>query len=433
MNNNLIDTYAIVINSVNEFSLAVDAMQAGEKNIPMLTQLILSRETEISKFETITQELSQYLENFSFKSGCQFDDLQKNLQALFILNDKLTQMTLDAESLAGNPDLYGLMETIKQCRELTLTCYRKLVFKDIEKASKKIDNNLQKLSGLKQKFKEDGCVLNQMQEAIENEKPLLIKYMALWSELEQYLQNFPHSGEDNLAEVTKRIDIAKQMDSLIISIDKDINQIKPFYDRHNKESVVTNYTNTLQDIRRKMNSRNWQEYAARLQNVARQIPYVIRAFKEEKDALVHLRTTLEQRKPDIWKDDNEKILHSINKLLNTNTAIVKVDLNSLNKEILEATKKREREISATLEKYSWLSKNKYIGFHTSLIERYITYVNYQSEIESVRKERIKRIWKNIGKGVGIVLGIAIAIYIIWFLIAAVIAWAIFKIAIRSND
>jgi hypothetical protein len=31
MNNNMIDAYATVINSVNEFSLAIDAMQASKK------------------------------------------------------------------------------------------------------------------------------------------------------------------------------------------------------------------------------------------------------------------------------------------------------------------------------------------------------------------------------------------------------------------
>lgn len=429
----MIDAYATVINSVNEFSLAIDAMQASKKNIPILTQLIVSKATEISKFEKITQELSQYLENYRFQSGCKFDDIQNKLQTLFILNDKLAQMTLDVEVLAKYPDLYGLMDAIQICRVLELTCYNKLTFKDIEKVSQTIDNNLQKLSCLKQKFEENGCILNQIKEVKKEAMPLLTNFEALLLEIEQYIQNFPHSGEDNLAEVTKRIDIAKQMDSLITSIDKEINKIKPFYDRHNKESVVTNYTYTLQDIRKKMNSTNFDVYKTRLSNISNQILGVLCEFEEEKETLIQLRTTLKQCKPDIWKDDNEKILKSVDKLLNTNTATVKLDLNSLNKEISDARRKKKTDINETLEEYSWLLKDRYNSFHESLAGSYITYAYYRSEIDSTRRERTKRIWKNIGKGVAITVGIVAAIYIIYILIVVAIAWIIFKVAARSND
>ena len=429
----MISTYTTIINSVNEFSLATDTMLAGEKNIPILTQLILSKEAEISKFEKITQELSQYLENYRFQSGCQFDNLQNKLQALFILHDKLAQMTSDVELLAGYPDLYGSMNAINLCRELALRCYNKLTFDEIEKASQTIDTNLQKLSFLKQKFEKDGCVLNQMEEAVKKEMPLLTKYKALLLEIKQYIQTFPHLGEDNLAEVTRRIDIAKQMNDLITTIDKDINLIKPFYDRHNKESVISNYTNTLQSIYDKMDSRNWTEYTTRLKNISNQIPNVLFAFEEERDALIRLRTNLKQCKSDIWKNDNEKILYSVDKLLNTNTATVKLDLNSLNQAIIEAQKKKKADIRDMLDKYSWLLNDRYSSFHASLVERYITYANYKSEIESARQERTKRIWKNIGKGVAITVGIVVAIYVIYFLIVVAIAWIIFKVAARSND
>jgi hypothetical protein len=427
-----IQTYETLMESVGEYSLSTDALLDGEEKIASFSQLLTSRATEISEFNKVTDELTLYLDNYPFQTGCQFEDVQNQLHTLFRLRDKLQVMTLEARKVDDYPEVYGSKRIVELCRNLVLTCKDKLSLKDIERVEEIIESNTKKLLILQEQFSTDGFILERIREAVNNAQPLLKKYKALFKEIQQYVDGFPHTGEDNLLAVEKRINVAVQMDALLKSVEEQMKPIATLYNRHGKDLLMSRYSDTINETYGKMDSTNWESFKARLENIVTQIPSILSAFENERNALVLLNSSLD-RNYVLWREDSEKLKRKLSTLLSTDTNTVHLNLDDLNREIQRAQTKRETDIKQMTDHYPWLLRKKHCGFHENLIARYITYAEYESSVDAVRRERIKKIWKGIGIGIAVVAGVVLLYYIIVGIIAILVALGVLSMAARSSD
>ncbi len=402
-----VNIYEALLGSIEDLSRVEDDFCCGRDALTSLTKVVLEKEQEITKFTKISAELRGYFENYDFQSGFQFDRIHGELEALSELWGKLVTMGEVAKALSSYPDCYGSAKAIETCKGLVFACRDKLGFKDLDSVSKVVDSNIEKLLSIQKQFASDDYILGKIKEAIDKETKILSKYKAASAELQLYVKGFPHQGQDNLAEVEKYINTVIQIDAIISETGKQISLIEPFYDRHQKSSVVSAFARAQKEAHEHFICQDFEQCKHTFEGIIKQAQGVLTAFEKEKNELMQLQSSLEKQSPDIWKEDNARLMSKTNKFLADNLTQVPFNIEEVKKDIKKAKDKRKRDIHAMTTEYPWLTNEKYKGYHNNLISRYISYSEYKSAIESVRGERNKKILKGLGIGIAIVAGIGL--------------------------
>ena len=403
------DIYAALIDSIGELYSVTESVKKDKSALDSFSDYLTQNETEISKFENATNELCGFMNGYDFTKGFLLETMLEKTKKLHPLRLKLGQMGEEAKKIKVYPDRYGSQRAIEICRNLAIKCKEKLGLDETEKVSQIIDANINKLIEIQKEFQGDGYILLQINEMLDSNKALLVKYKAYYGEIQQYVSNFPHSDRKDLEIVNDRIETAKQVDVLIGSVQKHISLIQNYYDRYGKKNVVTKYRNTNDDIYVRMHYLDVNGYKTRLNEIIKQANAVSNEFEREYQDIVSILATLNQNKPDIWKEENEELKRKLTQLIDKDTRLVQLDLVKIKDTISAARRKRTSDIKETTEKYSWLVRNSYASFHKNLVSRYISYSEYKSAIAEARAERIKKILKIVGKVLLYTIGIPLLI------------------------
>jgi hypothetical protein len=416
------DVYASVIVSIGELFSVTESIKKGKAVLTSFSDYMTQNEEEISKFESVTNEVCGFMNSYDFSKGFHLESMLKKLQPIHSLRLKLRQMGGEAKKLTAYPDRYGSKRAIEICRSLSMKCKERLTLDEIEKVSQIVDTNINKLIEILKEFQGDGYILLQINEAIEANKGLLTKYKAFFAELQQYVAGFPHPERNDLAIVTERIETAKKLDTLLGNAQKSVAGIQNYYDRYGKNALVARYKSTTNDIFTRMHYVDVNGYKSKLCGIIKEVKEVSLKFEKEHQEIVNILSVLSQNKPEIWKEDNEELKKKLTQMIDRDTRMVQLDVDKIKNNITAAKRKRVNDIKVTTEKYSWLRWKKYTGFHDRLVSRYISYSEYQSAIADVRKERIINILKTIGKVLLFTVGIPF-----------VIIYFILKVIFGSND
>ena len=405
--NNIYDS---LISSIGELHNVTESLKKDKDVLSSFTDYLNQNEAEISKFGKASGELFFFLNNYDFSKGfLQIGSIHKKVKALHPLRLKLVKMGEEAKKLSFFPDRYGSQKAIEVCKKLAVTCMERMSLDETSRVSELVEANTEKLLELQKKFDGDRYILEQIKDEIEANKSILVKFKVYFGELMQYVDGFPHAGEDNLAVVKKRIETVLQLNKLIGKVGNTINEIQFFCNRYNKDNVVMHYNSTIAEIYAKMCFSNAEKYCMPLNDILNQATAVINAFEKEEEELGHLQATLKQKKPDIWKEDNERLGENISKILAKSPRKVSFDLNVLKRDMTNAKADRSNLISNTLNRYSWLNNSNYHEFHSRLLSNYMYSSEYLSEIETARKERIMRILKTVGKVLLYTVGIPVVL------------------------
>ena len=376
-----VNIYEALLNSIEELAKVEDTMRNGEAALVSLSQFMSSKELEISKFTKVSSELCRHFEAYDFQSGFQFDDISSKLLSLSNLRERLVKMGEEAKTLSSYPDFYGSAKAIETCKGLVLACREKLSLNEIDSVSKVVDANIEKLSSIRKQFESDDFILGRIKDAIAGESKILTKYKAAYAEIQKYVDGYPHQGQDNLAEIEKYIKSVLQIDTLINTVGSQISLIEPFCDRHNKSSVLSEYTNMVREAHEKLNYDSAGRFKRIFDDILKKAKEVLSAFEQERVELIQIQSKLEDCTPDIWKEDNEKLLSSITTLLEGDTAKMQIDVENIKKKVSNAKDKRKKNIRDMSNEYPWLNGEKYKDFHSRLTSRYITYAEYKSAID----------------------------------------------------
>ena len=224
-------------------------------------------------------------------------------------------------------------------------------------------------------------MIGKIREAIDNNEKVLTKYKAAFAEIQRYVDGCPHQGQDNLAEVEKYIKIVIQIDASINIVGEQISLIEPFCDRHQKGSVVIEYVSMQKKAYDHFVCENFEQFKNSFDNIMKKVQDVLTAFDQEEDELIQLQSSLDNLSPDMWKEDNERLVSLISNFLDENLTQVQFDIEEIKEEIMRAKDKRGRDILRMTKENPWLKSDKYRGFHEGLISRYISYSEYKSSIE----------------------------------------------------
>lgn len=394
-------SYETLIKSIGVFDEVQKAIVRDKASMISIADKFVNGEADISKFVQAKTQVESYLDRYDFKGGFQFDDMNKKIDSLLLLRSKLATMGEEAKKLSVHPDRYGSQRAIGLCRDLAIKCKERLKLEEAEKAVALAEANTQKLISIRSQFESDGDVLYQINEAIDSNMNVLGKFKAYLAEIRRYVDAFPHSGQDDLGEINKRIDAAKQINTLLEKTQKSVDSIKGYADRHNKKAVVTRFQSVVNEMASKMCYADIEKYKPILGDIMKQAQMVVKSFEDEKSELQGVYDYLCTRNANKWKEDTERMIDKVNDLLHSDTKTRAFDLSQIKSNLKDLVDRRSKDIKATLNEHPWLENGRHSGFHSNLVNSYITKSDYLSQIDNARKERLKKIWKWVGIGAGI--------------------------------
>lgn len=385
------NTYASLLNSIDDLSRVEKTIIRDKALMSTYVDYIHQNEAEICKFGKSTMELQTYLDEYDFTKGFQFNTMQGRLEKLHPLRLKLAKMGEEAKKLSVFPDRYDSKKAIDICRGLALTCMERMSLSESEKVSELVETNTQKLIALQKLFERDGIILSQINATIESNKMVLNKCKAYMSELEQYVSGFPHQGVDDLEFVKNRIASAKQVVDLWETVDKAIEAVKDYANRFNKNILMNNYSQVVIGLSSKMRYADVGNYMAQLNGVLQQKRTLCDAFEKECKELQSLQRSLMQKEPDVWREDNERLLSKVSAILKGDSKKVSFDLGQLENNLADAKAKRKNDIDKMVKQNTWLErKKKYRALHKMLLTQFITFDEYRSAVHGLKKIRVTR-------------------------------------------
>lgn len=350
---------------------------------------LAQNESEISKFGKATDEICEYLNKYDFVKGYQFESLQKKLELLHPLRLKLAKMGEEAKKLTAFPDRYDSKKAIEICRGLALTCMEKMSLSESEKVSELVEANTQKLIALQKLFERDQHILTQIHAIISTDQTALNKYKAYNTELKKYVSEFPHKGQDDLSVVKDRINVLKKIDALSSNVENTVATIRSYCDRYNKGAVMAKHSSLVHTIINTMQYADVEKIEKQLKNIITQVRAVTDAFEREREELSSLQSTLQLRRPDLWKEDTERLLATLNGILNKDTKTVDLNLNHLKTSLTNARIRRTNDINAQKQECPWLDWHRYKNYHAQVVSKYMSSNDYHAAIKTLKWDRIK--------------------------------------------
>ena len=419
-------SYETLIKSIGIFDEGQKAIVRDKASMISFADKVVNGEADISKFVQAKAQVESYLDGYDFRGGFQFDDMNKKIDSLLLLRSKLATMGEEAKKLSVHPDRYGSQRAIGLCRDLAIKCKGRLKLEEAEKAIALAEANTQKLISIRSQFESDGDVLYQINKAIDSNMNVLGKFKAYLAEIRRYVDAFPHSGQDDLEEINRRISAAKQINTLLENTKKIVDSIKGYADRHNKQTVVTLFQTIVDEMYSKMCFADIEKYKSKLGDIMTQAQMVVVDFDEEVNELEELYDSLLSRSSDKWKEDTERMIEKVGDLLDSDTKTQTFDLSKLKGDIKEFVYKRSKDIKDTLNQHPWLERGKYSSFHSNLVNRYIAKSDYLFQIDNARKERLKKIlkWVGIGTGIATIITLLCLFPVVRWIAAAIVVIAL---------
>lgn len=376
--------------SVDALFRTDEAIKANMMEISSLVDFLSQNEAEIEKYRNATLDLQKRLDEYDFTKGSIHEYVQKirkKVETLHPLRLKLVEMGEEAKKLSVFPDRYNSKKAIEICRNLVLGCREKMNLDESSKVMQVVETNTQKLIELRRLFERDDKILCQIRAAINADKMVLERFKAYYAELQQYVSEFPHSSQDDLTVVTKRIIVAKNLMAMYTKVEKEIMSIKDYCDRYNKEMVIANYNKTVQTMFSSMIESDVGRIETQLNDVLKQLQAMRNSFYLEHQELDALLVSLMSRHSDIWKEDNEGLLATVSSLLDIDTPKEDFDINQLKCSFSDAKTKRLNTVNDMISKYPWLeSKKRYKTVHDKVISRYMESAEYYAAIVKLRRD-----------------------------------------------
>ena len=378
----------MLLTSIDALDVVDKSIVSDKATLSSFVDFLSQNETEIGKFEVASKEVCANLEKFDFSSGFNFGRFQHQIEALHPLRLKLVKMGEEAKKLSAFPDRYNSKKAIETCKSLVVACSKKMSFAEITKIAQLVEANTQKLVELQKLFERDNEILSRIYAMINADADILKALKAYYAELMQYVSEFPHTGRNDVEEVTTRITTAKRITDYKLEVQSAAASIQDYYDRYNKGTVLARYADTIHQMSTSMRYSDIGIIEAQLKDVKNQIRRVAGAFARERQEVETLQSSLNSHTAGLWKEDNERLLRSINKLLKNDICKRSFNIQKFRDDINAAKQKRVAKIASARSQYSWLNKEgTYKTEHERFISRYISESDY---IEAVNEWIIER-------------------------------------------
>ena len=379
-----IDSFVRMSNAIKDSAIVMDS----------LTDYLSQNKGTIVRFRKVTDDLQKFLYDYDFSKEALSDSavsIRQGIEVLHPLIESLVTLTDEAKRLINYPDRYNSKQSIETCKKLVLACREKMCLEEAPMLSQLVEENTGKLVSIRKLLERDNAVLQQIHASIDADKHLLQKFKAFYAELRQFVSDFPHSNQNDLTEVQHRILEIKKINTAHSICEKNVLRIKNCCNRYNQGRVLADFNSTTNSMISSMRFGDFGQFEQRLNTIGSQAQAVCDAFNQEHDELVGIRDYLSGGNPDIWREDNERIMSQITGLLFSNTRRVDFDINQIKSDISKCKANRLSLIEETLSKSPWLvTRKRYSSTYNDLVMRCVYSNEYHSAVSKLRRTFILR-------------------------------------------
>lgn len=433
MHNTHSTMYSDLLDSIVTYDQLNRQLSSSVNDMRSLATYITDNDTFISKFTLARKQLLNFLTTYDFSKGYDFSQLKENIDSLLLLRQRLVKMSDEARKLMAIPSRYGYAKNIEICKNLVIACRDKLTLDGARKLIEVVDNNIAKLLEMGKNFNSDQSVLNEIHQLIQASYAEIKPFNAFVQELNQYVNTLQHPSLKNLEEIDRRIRSVLDLREAWQEINAVVESVKGYADRHNKKELLTKYQKLVNDMLSIMCYADISRYRAMLDEINKRLHQLMDAYEQDKKELYTLRSLLNEKKPEIWSDDNKALLKKVNNLLEGDTARLSFDRFQLKNQYKQFVTNRNADIRDAVAEYPWLEKKKYYDFHQHLIGIHITKSYYLECIRDKRREVIKQRLKWVGIVIGVALAIALLVVVMKYLIMIIAAVVILGIIVKMSD
>ena len=379
------NAYDKLIESVDSLYHIEEANKTDKAKLTSFATFLNENALEIGKFGRVSKDLEQYLDEYDFSKEFDFETKIAGLQKLHPLRLKLVSMGEAAKTLSHYPDRYGSKKAIEVCKNLTLTCLEKMRLEESEKVALLCESNTNKLFELQKLLERDESILSQINLIIKKDAQFLSRYKAYNAELNKYVEEFPHAEQNDLEIIKKRIVVVKDVDAIYLKAEKAVADIKGFFDRYNKNTLVAKFDNLTTKLYSSMLFLNVDSFKKALIEIEKEAIIILNKYKSEPRELELLKETLKSNSNELWKEDRDMLLSSIEYLKNDSNK-KDVDLPKIKALIDEKMKRRTQDIFDTTQNNPWIKdREKYKHIHNQLLNREIKRSTYLANINNLIK------------------------------------------------
>lgn len=345
-------------------------------------------------------------------------DSYQSMLALLILHGKLKTLVRKTEELKALPVRHGSDIAINRIEEL---CGKRIDFmgkEEIKAFSKEVEAALENTTYILGKFSGDHDTFIKIKKIINDNREFLGKFRVWFSELEHYVSEFPHQGEEDFKKVSDYINAMKKADDKLNETKEKVNVIRGYANRHNKDAMVEHFSRLENEMLNKMSLEEVDFYSDRLGIVDKEIKSVEMAFDKELVDLGLLKRQLDLEKASMWKEDHDGASSGIRRSIAMGKKLRECpfDMDELKKSIRNAMEKKARDVSNMTTRYDWLLDDKYSEHHNNLISRFISYHEYETEIELMREERAKKTRKGLGIFLIVIVAIVVTVVVVTWVV-----------------
>lgn len=404
----VVKTYDSLMDSVRELDRVCVMSRMGKSSMASFASFIDEVEMTLSDFPNAKEQIDGFINEYDFHDGFVFDAMHGKIDSLLQLNTQLDLMAKEANLLSRYPDRYNSKSVVASCQHFAAQC-KEIRLDDVEQAIVKVTANIQALKNIRNMFENDGDLLQRIKEALNANLDVLSRFKSYLLDLQKYVEEFPHLGQDDWKEVNVRIENAKQLSVLLDKAQEAVASIRYFADRYNKNELVKRFQTVENMMISQMCCADAAKYIALLKDILSQVQDIDISFGSERASLQKIRETIKARKAEMWKDDAEAMLSEVDKLLRSDPRTESFNMKKLNDGVSKLILKRSDDIAATLSTYPWLERGRRRNYHNNLVNRYISRSEYMYEIELLKKSRVKKIVMWIFISIGICFGVGMIV------------------------
>lgn len=386
----------------------------------------------IKHYKQVSADLSAYFYNFDPDKNYDIDAVHNSISKLIILHKNLQKMHAETTLIDTSRDIHNVHVVVAESEAICASCTDSMGLWDIEAGAKRVEAHLRVVAGVHSAFLSDERELAAIKQCVNSKIDTLSKFKGLNADVDALISKFPIEGFSNLHYVQQIVNSAENINELWEESLEEIKDIKQNRDRYGCANVVSDHAQLDSYIHNTMRYKDVQSAEIRIDRIKDRINEVQDAFLDEKLFIQQLLLNVKSSKKSFWIDDFNTTCMRLKSYLDGNTAKIDIDVKKIESIIHKNKNHKSQTIESTLDKYSWLSKDKYVGTHNALINSDITYEQYVTEIKQIRKARNKKIWKVIGYCVGIPIGIALVAVAIYVFIICLIGYVIFSVMFSSS-
>ena len=398
---------------------------------------VAGKEPGIAGFHKAWTELLAWMDGYDFNAGFDFDGMKDKVDSLCMLGEKLVKLKEEAGKLEGLPDRYGLKDALEAVGDLDRRCKEEMSLEEIPSYLDFVQARTDYLSSLQKRFQGDGFQLDRIREMLADRQELLAKYRAFHTEIQEYLEAFPHTGADDFAVVEERLLSLEETDARVGSAAEKVDSIRGFCNRYNQKEIVKAFEKLVNEMEERMLFRDISHYAKRLNDISGRADAAMEGFEEDQRNLRKMAEELRQKRPDMWADDNRHLLKIADSLLGKDYREASFEFEKLKEGMRLAKEARRTVVEEDQEQYGWLASGKYNERFQELIAGSITENEYKTGLAAIKKDHSKKVLKIVGIVLAVIAVIAVCAapggtVIILPGIAIIVAWLYSKIKNKNK-